>query len=241
MERRSFLITTGLGTAAVAAGLSRPVVASASGVVPVGGPKGIRWRLKFRDEFRGTSLNRAKWSNQDGGHMNNVTTHASNVAVRGGLCSLTLASRTSGAEICTTRYLLPVGGYAEARMLFPGSGRAVSNWPAWWASGPDWPNNGENDIAEGLGTMTVNYHSASGSHNHGTVEGHWAGNFHVYGLWRGRGRSSVYFNGKLVKTYATDDRGGGQNLIANVGSGNRGVYGAGCAVKLDYVRAWQPT
>ena len=59
----------------------------------------------------------------------------------------------------------------HTRIYFPGDGTTIYNWPAWWTTGLAWPGNGENDIAEGLGTMTVNYHSSAGASNQGTVPG----------------------------------------------------------------------
>ena len=56
--------------------------------------------------------------------MNKVGTYAANVSVSGGNLNLVLASSTSGALVHTDygagRYQLPVGGYAEARISFPG-------------------------------------------------------------------------------------------------------------------------
>jgi hypothetical protein len=136
-------------------------------------------------------------------------------------------------------FLLPVGGYAEARVLFPGNGTSIYNWPAWWTSGPGWPAAGEHDIAEGLGSLTVNYHSLSGSHNQGVIPGTWSNAFHVYGLHRKATSADVYWDGRLVKSYSTDDNGGAQSLLLNVGRGNTAVYGTGSQVKVDYVRAWR--
>jgi hypothetical protein len=206
------------------------------------------WSLKFRDEFSGTSLDRSKWSPwwfKEGAKQNGVATNAANVAVAGGQLVLTLASSSSGASVttnpnggATTGYDFKYG-YTEARVLFPGSGSTVYNWPAWWADGQSWPADGENDIAEGLGTMTSNYHSSSGSHNQGTIPGTWSGGFHTYGLNRQPGHADVYFDGVKVKSYPTDDSGRSQYLILNVGNGNTHVYGAASQVKVDYVRAWQ--
>jgi hypothetical protein len=211
-------------------------------------PLGVagNWTLKFDDEFNGTILDTSKWTAMQTS-MNNVETSPSNVAVSGGDLILTLASSSSGAEVCACNsdgspgnfYALPVGGYAEARVYFPGNGTAIYNWPAWWASGPNWPAAGENDIAEGLGTLTDNYHSPSGSHNQGTVPGVWSNAFHVYGIYRESGKVQIYYDGNLVRTYTTDDNGGGESLILNVGSGNTAAYGTASQVKVDYVRAWQ--
>jgi hypothetical protein len=184
--------------------------------------------------------------------MNNVTTHASNVAVSGGNLVLTLASSTSGAFVSSAKddgagvngYVLPVGDYAEARVYFPGSSsEQFYNWPAWWTSGPNWPAAGEHDIVEGLsGDPTVNYHSPSGAHNFGKIAGIWNNAFHVYGVHRKASSADVYWDGVLVKTYPTDDNGGAHSLLVNVGkSGSRTpVTGAAGQVKVDYVRAWHP-
>ena len=208
------------------------------------------WSLAFDDEFDGTSLDTTKWSPNwfgDGGKMNNVGTYASNVTVAGGNLLLQLASSTSGALIHTDysagRYQLPVGGYTEARISFPGAtGEQWSNWPAWWASGSNWPSAGEHDIAEGLGgTPTVNYHSPSGPHNFGTIAGVWGDTFHTYGVYRKAASADVYWDGQLVKSYPTDDNGIGEELIINLGvtTGKTPQIGTAGQVKVDYVRAWK--
>jgi hypothetical protein len=211
------------------------------------GPSG-HWSLRFRDEFAGTRLDTSRWVALDGYRTNAVLTSPDNVRVADGHLVLTLSSATSGAEISSAPsdgagengYTLPVDGFAEARILFPGDGETIFNWPAWWSSGPDWPAAGENDIAEGLGRLTVNYHSPSGAHNQGTIPGHWANAFHVYGLHRKPGACDVYYDGRLVIGYPTDDNGREQSLLLNVGAGNVARYGAGSEVLVDYVRAWDP-
>ena len=211
------------------------------------------WSLAFADEFNGTSLDLSRWSPMNGAKMNGVTTYASNVSVTGGNLVLTLASSTSGAFVSSAPsdgagangYLLPVGSYAEARVYFPGNGSAIYNWPAWWAAGP-WgsgqcgPDAGEHDIAEGLGSLTVNYHSTRNCTNMGTVSGTWSNGFHVYGLYRGPGYADVYWDGQLVKHYTTYDNGGGESLLLNVGRGATDAFGAASQVKVDWVRAWSP-
>jgi beta-glucanase (GH16 family) len=176
--------------------------------------------------------------------MNRVTTYKSLVSVANGEVTLTLASSSQGALISTN----PVGGASpgfqfqygavEARVWFPGNGSACLNWPAWWTDGQNWPTNGEHDIAEVLGgQMTVNYHSSSGAHNQGAVPGYWCGGYHVYTLDRETGHANVYYDGALVKSYATDDGGALHYLILNIGSG--GVAGYPAKLRVDYVRAWR--
>jgi hypothetical protein len=216
-------------------------------------PVGVtgNWDLKFQDEFHLNFLDTNKWFVIPW-NTNNVTSSPDNLSVSDGILSLTLASPTSGATIDTApwdhngtgAYALPVGGYAEARVYFPGSATEdIYNWPAWWISGDDWPAAGEHDIAEGLGgDLTVNYHSPTGAHNQGAVPGTWGNAFHVYGVHRKATSADVYWDGVKVKTYSTDDNGGGQALILSVGApGSRTpVTGTASQVKVDYVRAWEP-
>jgi uncharacterized membrane protein len=213
---------------------------SSSGIDEPAGSIGD-WTLAFDDEFNGTSLNTNVWTTHDGWTgQNNVTAYASNVAESGGNAILTLASSTSGAEIGTNDFGLKVGQFAEARIDFAGNGTNVDNWPAWWTSGPNWPAAGENDVAEGLGSLTVNYHSPSGAHNMGTVPGTWTGGFHTYGIYRGANYSSVYWDGQLVKTYPTDDNGQPQELLFTMGANNTMVFGAQGEMLIDYVRVYSP-
>jgi hypothetical protein len=201
----------------------------------------------FDDEFTGTTLNTNNWTTLNGDSQNNVKLYTSNVSVSNGDLILTLASSDSGAEVRSSQadgagvgYALPVGGFTEARIDFPGNGTAVYNWPAWWTSGPGWPAAGESDIAEGLGTLTINYHSPAGADNTGTVPGTWTNSFHTYGLYRGSNYCDVYYDGNLVRTYSTDDNGQPEPLVVNVGDYSSGnVYGTASQVKVDYVRAWQ--
>ena len=183
--------------------------------------------------------------------MNNLGTHARNVSVADGELVLKLADEggtITGALVHTSysagRYQLPIGGYAEARIWFPGTDGTedIYNWPAWWVSGPNWPSAGEHDIAEGLGgTLTTNYHGTMNSRNYGTVEGDWNNAFHVYGVHRKADSADVYWDGQLVKSYPTGDNGAPQELILNLGRSTSTTPQTGLAgaMRIDYVRAWQ--
>ena len=218
---------------------------------PVGVPGS--WTLAFDDEFNATTVDTSKWAVGNDAHVNSVTDVPSNAWESDGSLDLQLSDSSTGAVVCSggtgtpcggstpDGYALPVGGYAEARVWFPGSGDDIYNWPAWWASGADWPAAGEVDIAEGLGDLTVNYHSPSGSHNQGAVPGTWSAGWHIYGVLRNATSDDVYWDGKLVKSFPTDDNGQPEALILDVGNSGGGVYGAASVVKVDYVRVWTST
>ena len=223
--------------------------APAAPAVPTGtaGPPGnpATWNLAFDDEFNGSSLDTTKWSTSwfNGGTMNNTATSPANVAVSGGNLILTLSSASVGALVSTN----PGGGastgfqftygYTEARILFSGSGSTCNDWPAFWTDGQSWPQNGEIDIAEGLGTLTSNYHSSSGASNSNNVPGSWCGTWHTYGVDREPGTNTIYWDGQVIRSYATDDGGSPEYLIFNIGSGE-GSYVAGDTLQVDYVRVW---
>ena len=217
------------------------------------GPTG-NFTLVFNDEFIGTSLNSTYWSNSwfDGGRQNGVSTSADNVSVGGGYLTLRLSSSTVGASVNTnpsdhyegnsakTGFQF-ITGVVEARINFPGNGTSLFNWPAFWTTGQSWPADGENDIAEvlGPGQVTVNYHSNSGSHNQGAIPGYWGGKFHTYTLERLTTKSNVYYDGVLVKSYASDDTGNAEYIVINLGAGSGPLAtGEASQVVVDYVRAW---
>lgn len=254
LERQLTRIEGGTPTIEPTSPTTAPTTTAPTTTAPpsTGGPVGVagNWRRAFTDEFSGTSIDRSRWTTLDGWRMNNVTTRDRNVTVSGGNLILTLSSSSEGAEVDSAPYdgagangyLLPVGGYLEARINFPGDGNVLYNWPAFWASGPNWPAAGEHDIAEVLGgRLTVNYHGNI-DHNLGAPPGYWGNAFHTYGLHRKQGSADVYWDGQLVRSYRTDDNGQGEAILINVGQGqgSRTVTGTASQVKVDYVRAWQP-
>ena len=221
--------------------------ATQSAPMPVGVPGA--WTQTFGDEFNGTTLDTNKWSRSwfGGGRANKVKTDPANVSVGGGNLSLKLSKAGTGALVSSnpldaakTGYEFRTG-YVEARISFPGNGKVLHNFPAWWTTGQSWPATGENDIAEVIqGKLTSNYHSGSGSYNQGPIPGYWGDKFHTYGLWRKDNLSEVYVDGVKVKSYRTDDGNAPQYLVLNIGKAKTStVYGKASTVKVDYVRAWK--
>jgi hypothetical protein len=178
-----------------------------------------------------------------GGVMNNTSTGPANVSVAGGILTLTLSSTSVGALISTN----PAGGanpgfqmtygYIEARILFAGQGSTCDDWPAFWTDGQSWPTDGEIDIAEGLGTLTSNYHSNAGANNSNTIPGNWCGSWHTYGVDREPGTNTIYWDGQPIRSYASNDNGSPQYIILNIGSG-QGTDAPGTTMQVDYVHAW---
>ncbi|MGH2906436.1 MAG: fibronectin type III domain-containing protein [Solirubrobacterales bacterium] len=233
------------GNSATSAGLNITGAACPAGGGPTPPSVPGTWTLNFSDEFNGSGLDATKWCSSwfNGGSMNNVTTSPSNVSVTGGNLVLNQSSSSVGSLVnsnpsdCGSKgYAFTTGYYAEASVYFPGSGTSMNNWPAWWTNGQSWPANGEIDIAEGLGSMSSNYHSPSGANNY-MVSGVWTNAYHTYAVLREAGKNTIYFDGKLIRSYNTDDGGAPEYLIFN--QGGSGSTGAASQVKVDWVRVWK--
>ena len=139
------------------------------------------WTLKFDGEFNGTSLDTTKWST--GWYGTGITAPANSqendcydpaqVAEGGGVLSLSLIQKS---ETCGDNEPYAAGlvstagkfsftyGFIEARVWLPavpGSPGEVANWPGVWADGQNWPEDGEIDIAEGIGgQVCAHFHNA---------------------------------------------------------------------------------
>jgi len=221
------------------------ITVNTGGTNPVG-PTGT-WTLVFDDEFTGTSLNPANWTALNGATINGVTTTSSAVSVSGGYCNVGYAgaicsSNVGGFAGPSSGPVLAVGDCCEAYINFPGpSGDQTYNWPAWWASGANWPANGEEDIFEGYGNgvpSALNYHSPSGANNGPFPPGNWCNSFHTYTLVRGATSLQCWWDGTLVRTVTPSDAGGGQALLINQGNGN--VDDTSAVILVKYVRMWTP-
>ena len=227
------------------------------------GPSGT-WVQVFDDEFNGTSVDSSKWASNwfGGNNLNHTAENPANITFPGdGTCTMqvnnnALADPANGVAagdaagcLLTSNpnngggigagFWAQVGDYAEARISFPGSGSTIYGWPAWWTDGESWPNDGEIDIFEGLGTATSNYHSPAGANNSGTIAGTWSNSFHTYGAHRKASSVDIYWDGNLVRSYTTSDSGARHYLLLTNGPRNS-ERGATSNMKVDWVRVWRP-
>lgn len=218
-------------------------------------PLGVRgpWHLVFDDDF--DFLNTAVWTPywfndcNPKSVMNNVKTCSSNVEVANGEAVLQLTDAESGALLSTnpkdgvpghTGFAFATG-YAEARIYFPGTcSSGIPNWPAWWTVGQRFPHTGEIDIAEALaGDLWSVYHATEWMIKQ-KVSACWAGAYHTYGLHRKAGANDIYYDGRLVYSYASKDGNSPHYLLLNVGvSGGSRLFGERGSMRVDYVRVWQ--
>jgi len=268
MRKFNKRIGSALATAAMLAGggsaiatvalVSSPAASAATVPVPHG-PRG-NWKLAWSDEFNGTTVNKSKWFVYNGKVVNQTASYGSNVTESGGYLHLKLAGKNNGAAVasagvqgCTqpkNGYALAVGQAIEARVRFPGSGHSIYNWPAFWTVG-SWggvgdERGGEIDAAEGLGSLTVNYHWRTSSGSIGGVSvanpaGTWSNSFHTYTVVRHATSFDVYWDGVRVASHRTSDNGAKQGIIFNNSYGTYGgSFAAPTDMKVDYVRVWSP-
>lgn len=239
----------GLGSTPVPSSASHPTAGHAVGagrgsaaVMPLGLPG--RWRLVFRDEFRGTRLDLDRWRpNWLAGSDREVTKPVNSAElaaydprqVRVARGSLRLrAVRRDIRDNRGRRYRYASGlvesfhdyrfryGYAEARMFLAANtdpslgdvGSCGPNWPAFWLNGEDHPEDGEIDVMECLSDDDVAWHYYWAGGVEGGYPDDWRGSMPGGGGWHTFGVN--WRPGRL--TFYYDGR--------KVGTHTRGVTGA---------------
>jgi beta-glucanase (GH16 family) len=232
-------------------------------------PTGVRgdWKLTFDDEFSGTSLDTAKWST--GWYGSGITPpidsaekdcyDPAQVSEGGGTIGLTLIRKsedcgvsdqayTTGAVTSRGKFSFTYG-FIEARVwvpAVPGNPSEAANWPDVWADGQSWPEDGEIDIAEGLGgDVCAHFHGpdnpigvgAGGPSQTGCPDGTYAGGWHVFGADWEPGIVTYYYDGADIGSVTSGITSAPMFLILSYASGY--LNQAPATMRVDYMRVWQ--
>ncbi len=220
-------------------------------------PTGVSgtWQLIFDDEFAGTSLDTSKWATGwfgtgitggVGGSSEQDCYDPEQVTVASGELDLSLIAKTEtcngASEPYATGFITSNGlfsytyGFLEARIWLPGTA-TIDNWPAFWADGQDWPQDGEDDVVEGLGgSACYHFHDPSGGPG-GCASGTFTGGWHTFGSDWESGSVNFYYDGEMVGSVDSGITSAPMYLILGLGVGSPAV--APSRMRVDYVRVWQ--
>jgi beta-glucanase (GH16 family) len=240
------------------------VQSSASGATPVkpSWDPGGTWTQTFSDGFVSSTntLKASKWNagwfgTGITGPVNdaeNTCYSSSNVTVSGaypGYLNLRLTKAThtckGASRPLTGAHINSMGKFqfgpraaVEYRAYFPKSADGgVANWPALWDNGSSWPDDGENDTAEGLsGQLCTYWHSASA--NDGSCHGKLTG-WHKVGYKWGGGVIKWYYDGHLVHTQKTSVTSPHYLILQNTQGDYGGQTLTPATLKVDWVRVWK--
>lgn len=162
------------------------------------------YRLVWSDEFNGDQLDESVWSYNTGGNGwgNNekqyYTDRPENIRVQNGMLEIEARKEQYQNNEYTSARIMSKGkktftyGKFESRIKFPGG---KGTWPAFWMMGNsgNWPNCGEIDIIEHIGSQDTRASFALHTvMKNGTRGNNWSslkwfdyplsGDFHIYGV-----------------------------------------------------------
>jgi Glycosyl hydrolases family 16 len=247
------------------AGSAGPTPASSAGPTPM--PTGVpgAWTLKFDDEFNGTGLDTANWST--GWFGSGITPPVNSqeedcydpaqVAESGGALDLTLIQKSENCGISDPKYATGLVstkgkfsftyGFIEARVWLPsepGNPGGAADWPAVWLDGQNWPQDGEIDIAEGLGgQVCAHFHGPANpqgigaGNGSGCPGGTFTDGWHTFAANWEPGIVTYYYDGVAVGSVASGITSAPMFVVLDYAAGN--PFQAPATMKIDYVRVWQ--
>ena len=183
----------------------------------------------------------------------------SQVSQGGGVLSLTLAAKSETCGGDTARYATGLVstagkfsftyGLVEARVWVPavaGKPSQVANWPAVWADGKHWPEDGEIDIAEGLnGVMCAHLHNTAnpdgiGPRGGACPAGSYVGGWHTFAVDWEPGSLTFYYDRRDVGRITSGVTSAPMFLVLDYATGDAGgPVQAPATMKVEYVRVWQ--
>jgi beta-glucanase (GH16 family) len=233
-------------------------------------PLGIpgHWRYILDDEFDGptldTSIWRAGWYGTGTTGPTNVLENdcysSANVTFPGdGSMHLAVSaerSRCDGRSLPYSGALVSTNpldgrqgggfeytyGVVQARMYIPGAYGKITNWPALWTDGHDWPYDGEDDVMEGIGgEACFHFHSLHHApHGPGGCVTDLQPGWHTFASDWQPGEVSYYYDGYLVGTVTVGVTGKPMFIvITNTVWKDEPDLTMPAALRVDYVRVWQ--
>lgn len=237
------------------------------------------YSLFFSDDFEGNSLDLTRWNKETGYAPNQelqyYTDRTENVRVEDGNLVLTARKEqyvsnrnyTSG-KVTTKGKGFVRYGKIEARISVPSG---AGTWPAFWMMSENneygtWPNSGEIDIMEHIGSdPTMISHAVHTANKNGSRGNNWyrrvyrdnvENNFHVYTLVWGPDEMKFIVDDvestTLYRNFAEDYHGWPFDInfyaILNLAMGGTmggaiddNIFNGAVEMKIDYVRMYQLT
>ena len=245
---RSAITTITVGTSACAVATLQPLGASGS------------WNLVFDDEMNGTSVDLTKWRPNWLGSSDTAITKGINdaevncydpkqVTEGGGNLTLSAVQRPCTAEngvtypyasgMITTGYnkFLFTYGLMEARVWIPPGTATPVDWPGFWASGANWPQDGEIDVMEVLGGKLCWHFHYSGGAPGGCPNIPQVGGWHTFSADWEPGVITFYYDGAQVGQVTSGVTSAPMKVNVNLALSSSVVVPVNTLV--DYVRVWQ--
>ena len=242
----------------------------------VSSPELPGWKLVWNDEFDGETIDTGKWRFETGGHgwgnneLQYYTDSESNSYLEDGKLIIQALKETYNGNDYTSARINSIDGWffkridVKAKLPY-----GIGTWPAIWMLPDDWiygnyswPDNGEIDIMEHVGSnmgyVHASIHCDAYNHKDGTQKSastfcsDVASKFHVYSIdWR-LNKIDFYFDDELILTF---EKSGISweiwpfdhpfHLLLNIAIG--GSWGGSeidnsafpCSMEIDYVRVWE--
>jgi beta-glucanase (GH16 family) len=135
-------------------------------------------------------------------------------------------------------------GVMEAKVYVPGADGVIANWPAVWADGQSWPQDGEDDIFEGLGgeaCFHFHYGTSSDPQAAGGCDAALTPGWHTFASDWQPGSVTYYYDGQDVGSITTGITDSPMYLIIDNTTSAQGLSGPTemDALQVSYVRVWQ--
>src|SRR5664280_2110899 len=257
MWRRIALVAIACGVLVATIVTTTSTTWTSGPVQPVGQDVGP-WNLAFDSEFNGSSLDTSQWST--GWFGSGITTGAnsyeqqcydpSRVSETNGSLVLSAVARAetcggavhpyASGMVTTDGKFSFTYGYMEARIWLPGNG-SISNWPAFWADGQNWPTNGEIDTLEGRGGQACTHFHNSAGDSGACAAGNYSGGWHTFAADWEPGSLTFYYDGAQIWKDTSGITSAPMYLILNLAlsSAITAPDTTPAAMHVDYVRVWQ--